>query len=510
MSNDQYPNPWSREASWKRASTPADGEPATPQPTAPQGQPSAPAPQPSVPPVQRSAPAPQPSAPQAQPSAPGRVGGPQPMPGAVAPWSQPRPNDPWAPRPQQQWAEREDRTQPLSIGTWSDRPTPQYQAPQSAPAAAPKKKRGSRAAGLLAAMVLAAGVGGGAGVGAMHLLDEEPVAQPTVTVSTPAQGTTTEVVQADPANPNWSVVAEQASKSVVAIQVMGSGSGGQGSGVVIDGEGHIVTNNHVVMGSGADATITVLLGTTSYAAEMVGTDPSTDLAVIKMVDPPAELNVMSYGDVTELAVGDPVMAIGNPLGLADTVTTGIVSALDRPVTTRAVGATNASADDVVVTAAIQTNAAINPGNSGGALVDGAGKLIGITSSIASLPSASGSASGNIGIGFAIGADQVKYVADQLIATGEAQHPQIGIHAGNIRGTGRVGAQVAQVVEGSPAQAAGVQVGDLVTAVDGKPVMNMESLVALVRAGQVGRDMTLTVMRDGESLDLIITPIAAPR
>ena len=167
-----------------------------------------------------------------------------------------------------------------------------------------------------------------------------------------------------------------------------------------------------------------------------------------------------------MTVGDPVMAVGNPLGLANTVTTGIVSALNRPVTTRAVGGQNVSAQqggDLVVTAAIQTDAAINPGNSGGALVNAAGELVGITSSIASLPSAgSNGQAGNIGIGFAIGARQVKYVADQLIATGVAQHPQIGISATDVQGTGPVGARVASVVTGSPSAAAGLRVGDVVT------------------------------------------------
>ena len=481
----QNPNPWSREA-WTRSSTPHEPPRRQGDVGAGTGRPESPAPG---------------AYPYSAPSANASAGQPSTASG-------PRPDGARPPARNVPSHSPQPSPQPLSVGTWSERPA------QPQPAQRPAKRR-SRAAGMLAVAVLAAGVGGGAGVGVTQLLQDEPAASaPTTTTetATTSQGTTTEVVQADPANPNWTVVAEAASKSVVAIQVMGAnGTGGQGSGVVIDAAGHIVTNNHVVSGSGEGAQIVVLLGTTSYPAEVVGTDPSTDLAVIKLADPPADLAVMAYGDPTEVAVGDPVMAIGNPLGLADTVTTGIVSALDRPVTTRAVGNTPmAQGDDVVVTAAIQTNAAINPGNSGGALVNGAGELIGITSSIASLPSAGSAQAGNIGIGFAIGVDQVKYVADQLIATGTAQHPQIGVSARDVRATGQVGAEVVTVVDGSPAAAAGVQVGDLVTAVDGKPVMSMESLVALVRAGQVGKPMTITVQRAGAEQELTITPSAAVR
>ena len=292
---------------------------------------------------------------------------------------------------------------------------------------------------------------------------------------------------------------------------MGQGGASQGSGVVIDAAGHIVTNNHVVSGSG-DARLTVLLGNVSYEATVVGTDPSTDLAVIKLTNPPSDLATMNFGDAKALKVGDPVMAIGNPLGLADTVTTGIVSALNRPVTTEAVtsGANMAQGSNVVVTAAIQTNAAINPGNSGGALVNTAGELVGITSSIASLSSGGNSQAGNIGIGFAIGADQVQYVAEQLIANGVAQHPQLGVTARDVGQTGQQGAVVASVVPDTGAARAGLREGDLVTAVDGQPVTSTESLVALVRAGRVGEPMTLTVIRGGSAESVTVTPTAATR
>jgi len=361
--------------------------------------------------------------------------------------------------------------------------------------------------------VLAAGVGGGAGFAASQLSGGVADSAASASASASTDATETQIVQADPNNPNWTEVAESAVQAVVAIQVQGQdGSAGQGSGVVIDADGHIVTNNHVVSGSGSNAQIVVLLDDTSYAAEVVGTDPSTDLAVIKLVDPPSKLTVMSIADESELQVGDPVMAIGNPLGLADTVTTGIVSALNRPVTTRAVSNTTIAQgrDDLVVTAAIQTNAAINPGNSGGALVNGEGQLVGVTSSIASLASSSSSQAGNIGLGFAIGAGQVQYVTEQLIEKGVAEHPQIGISASDVSGTGPLGAVVAEVVAGSPAEAGGLRAGDLITEVDGAPVSSTESLVALVRNGRVGREMTLSVVRDDEEIEITVTPVAAAR
>nr|WP_231980537.1 trypsin-like peptidase domain-containing protein [Tessaracoccus coleopterorum] len=372
---------------------------------------------------------------------------------------------------------------------------------------APKGR--SRIAGILAVAILAGGVGGGVGFAASQL------GGGTTTASVGSGGTT--VVQADPNSPNWTAVAKVASKAVVAIDVQTSGGGAQGSGVVIDTEGHIVTNNHVVSGA-LDGKVIVMLGNVSYEATVVGTDPSTDLAVVKLVDPPSDLSVMEFADNQVLSVGDPVMAIGNPLGLADTVTTGIVSALNRPVTTTAASEQQQqlpgfgqlqqqTTAETVVTAAIQTNAAINPGNSGGALVDSSGRLIGITSSIASLSSGQ-SQSGNIGIGFAIGSDQVRYVADQLISTGRAEHPQLGISASDVRTTGQQGAVVAQVVSGSPAASAGLKVDDLITAVDGQTVTGSESLVALVRAGQVGKAMDLTVLRGGKEVTVTVTPVAA--
>src|SRR5450631_1448905 len=214
--------------------------------------------------------------------------------------------------------------------------------------------------------------------------------------------------------PNWAVTAATVSPSVVAITVTSSQGGGQGSGVIFDTKGHILTNNHVVAAGGAGSTLSVTLNDKrTYAATVVGTDPSTDLAVIKLTNAPNDLKAITLGDANAIKVGDQVMAVGNPLGLAGTVTTGIVSALNRPVTTSDAQQQQQqqpgdptqqqqSTADPVVTNAIQTSAAINPGNSGGALVNASGELIGINSAIASLGSSAGSSSqsGNIGIGFA--------------------------------------------------------------------------------------------------------------
>ncbi len=486
--NEQYPHPWSREGTDPRQSAPQQAQP--------QG-------------AENQAGAPAPTTGSGAPSA-----ATQPQPGRQHP-AGPQPTATPHERPTQ-------HGQPGPFTTWNSGPTTAFGTPQAAqPTAttvAPKttKAKGrSRVAGVLAVALLAAGVGGGAGFAAAQLSGQPSGSASGATASTTSgqDGVQTTVVQGDPTNPDWATVAAAASRAVVAIDVTTANGEGQGSGVVIDAAGHIVTNNHVVSGA-SNGTVTVLLGNKSYEATLVGTDPSTDLAVIKLTDPPKDLNVMQFGDSTALKVGDPVMAIGNPLGLADTVTTGIVSALNRPVTTTAVTEqqsgprmTRQSSPDLVVTAAIQTNAAINPGNSGGALVDTSGKLIGITSSIASLSSGQDQA-GNIGIGFAIGSDQVQYVVEQLIATGTAQHPQLGITAGDVRETGQMGAVVGEVGDGSPAAKAGLRTGDLVTAVNGDPVSGSESLVALVRAGRVGEPMTLTVVRDGSEESVEVTPIAA--
>jgi putative serine protease PepD len=328
----------------------------------------------------------------------------------------------------------------------------------------------------------------------------------------------TPVLRGNALAPNWAAIASAVSPSVVAISVTSGQASGQGSGVIYDTKGHILTNNHVVTGAGAGSRLSVILNDKrTYGATVVGTDPTTDLAVIKLTNAPGDLKAIALGDANAIKVGDPVMAVGNPLGLAGTVTTGIVSALNRPVTT-----TDQSTDpfrqqsaNPVVTNAIQTSAAINPGNSGGALVNASGQLIGINSAIASLGSSTGSSnqSGNIGIGFAIPIDEARSIADQLISTGKAIHPYLGVASkdglvadGSAK---RAAAVLTNVVSGTPADKAGMQANDAIIAINGNSVDGPLSLVAQVHEFSVGDMVTLTIVRDGRRLDVNTTLVAKP-
>jgi putative serine protease PepD len=343
--------------------------------------------------------------------------------------------------------------------------------------------------------------------------------------SAPAQQSAP-LVTGSSATPNWVAVASSVEPSVVSVRVdAGNGSGGEGSGIILDAQGHVVTNNHVVADGGSGGSISVVLSDgRTYPATVVGTDPSTDLAVIKLTNPPSGLKPATFGDSTAVKVGDSVMAIGNPLGLSDTVTTGIVSALNRPVTTSASqqqqqnpffgqGQTQAQSE-AVVTNAIQTDAAVNPGNSGGALVDSGGRVIGITSSIASLGASMGSSqSGNIGLGFAIPANEAKDVANQLISSGTVQHAYLGVTLADgtvqVDGAQRQAAVVGTVNSGTPAAKAGLQAKDSVIAINGDALDGADSLVARVRALKPGTTVTLTVVRDGAKQDVDVTLAVRP-
>ncbi len=346
----------------------------------------------------------------------------------------------------------------------------------------------------------------------------------TGTVATAAAGTATQntapLVTATAGQPDWVTVASAVEPSVVSVQISSSrGLLGEGSGVVMDAEGRILTNNHVVSEvSGAQIAV-VLSDGRSYPASIVGTDPATDLAVIKIDSPPSDLTPATFGDSSAVQVGDPVMALGNPLGLSDTVTTGIVSALDRPVTTSAsaqqnpFGGSGGGTSEPVVTNAIQTDAAVNPGNSGGALVDGQGRVIGITSSIASLGSSAGGSSGSIGLGFAIPSNEAKSVADQLVSTGTVQHAYLGVGLSDgtvsLNDAKRQAAMIASVSSGTPAADAGLKNGDAVIAMNGEPLNGAESLIGRVRAASPGTEITLTVVRDGKSIEVPVTLAARP-
>ncbi|MGB3186520.1 MAG: trypsin-like peptidase domain-containing protein [Ornithinimicrobium sp.] len=302
---------------------------------------------------------------------------------------------------------------------------------------------------------------------------------------------------------NWTGVADQVAPSVVSIQVLTANGGGEGSGVVWDDAGHIVTNAHVVDG-GQEVRVTLNDGR-SYPAEITGSDPSTDLAVLQLSDIPEGLTPIDIGDDQALSVGSPVMAIGNPLGLSGTVTTGIVSAMDRPVST---APTSNDPNSGAVTNAIQTSAAINPGNSGGALVDGSGRLIGINSAIASLPSASGETSGNIGIGFAIPMATANGIIDQLIDGGVAEHAFLGVSLtsgeGITGGAVLTGAEVTSVEPGSPAAGGDLQAGDVIVSIDGERVGSSTALVAQVRERASGSEAQIGYLRNGESAEVVVT------
>ena len=298
---------------------------------------------------------------------------------------------------------------------------------------------------------------------------------------------------------DWTAVAKEVSDSVVAIDVATSDGEAKGSGVVISDKGYIATNNHVI--SGAQQIQVTLASGAVYSAKVVGTDTTTDLAVIKLDNPPSDLKVAEFADSDNLAVGEAVMAIGNPLGYDDTATTGIVSALNRPVTV------TDDDNNAIVTNAVQIDAAINPGNSGGPTFNAAGQVIGINSSIASTASSSGTA-GSIGIGFAISSNLVKRVTNEIIDNGSVKHVVLGItiKSSSVEADGvtRGCAQVQAVTDGGPASKAGVKAGDSIVAFNGKAVNNNYSLLGYVRASAMGDKVKLTVVRGGNTMDLEVT------
>ena len=298
---------------------------------------------------------------------------------------------------------------------------------------------------------------------------------------------------------DWTAVAKEVSNSVVSIQTVTSEGTAKGSGAIVSDKGYIVTNNHVI--AGAQQIQVTLANGTIYSAQVVGTDTTTDLAVIKLDNPPSDLKAVEFADSDDLAVGEAVMAIGNPLGYDDTATTGIVSALNRPVTV------TDDDNNAIVTNAVQIDAAINPGNSGGPTFNAAGQVIGINSSIASTASSSSSA-GSIGIGFAIPSNLVKRVANEIIENGSVQHVALGItiKSSTVEADGvtRGCAQVQSVVDGGPASKAGVKAGDSIVAFNGKAVNNNYSLLGYVRASAMNDKVTLTIVRDGHTMDLEVT------
>jgi putative serine protease PepD len=253
----------------------------------------------------------------------------------------------------------------------------------------------------------------------------------------------------------------------------------QGSGFVYDTAGHVVTNYHVVQGA-TSLEVTLADGST-YDATVVGTDPSTDLAVLKIDAPTSKLHPLALADSSAVAVGDGVVAIGSPYGLEETVTSGIVSALGRTIE---------STTGYSIPGTIQTDAAINHGNSGGPLLNLSGQVIGVTSQIES------ESGGNTGVGFAIPSNTVRSVVDQLVAGHEVEHAYLGVRLQET--TGESGAQVASVSDGSPAAKAGLEAGDVITALDGDTIDGADALTAAVSTKSPGDEVTVTYTRDGDS------------
>ncbi len=380
----------------------------------------------------------------------------------------------------------------------------------SAPAAAPvgdtvladdevstsHKPRTGRIVALVAGTALLAGlIGGGVGAAVTSAHDSDTSTANTSLNTGLNTGNTPAVL------PTGSVeaVAKKLLPSVVSIVEKDSSGGGEGSGVVISADGLILTNNHVVEGAAAGGTLSVNLpDNRTVDATIVGRDPSSDLAVIKAKGV-TDLDPATLGSSSSLVVGQTVVAVGSPLGLSGTVTSGIVSALDRPVRT---SSESGQAGQGSVLSAIQTDAAINPGNSGGPLVDLDGKVVGINSAIATLgQSTSGTQSGSIGLGFSIPIDQARVIAQELIKTGKATHAQLGVNVGDATNGG---ALLSGVTAGGPAAKAGLKVGDTVMKVGNRYIDSADALVAAVRSYPPGSQVTLTYVRGGQTATATVT------
>ncbi len=385
--------------------------------------------------------------------------------------------------------------------------SPQYTYPGgpgygAEPARAPgwwTPRRKAAAGGVALALVMAGGVAGGA-VAAL-VGHNTTFASPTAVQ--PASNRSVTGIAA---------IAAAVQPSVVSITVATQVGQSEGSGVILRSDGVIMTNNHVVADASQGGQITVKFSNGKKAsASVLGTDPATDLAVIK-ADGVSGLKPATLGSSDRLQVGDAVVAIGSPLGLEGSVTTGIVSALHRTLSEGGSeqqqqpqlpgqgqnpqqGSRGATIGD-----AIQTDAAINPGNSGGPLVNSYGQVIGVNTAIAT----SGGGNGNIGVGFAIPIDTAKQVADQLIKSGKATHAYLGVTLSDPMGAGEAGALVASVQPGTPAAKAGLKEGDIVTRVDGKPTDGADTLSAAIRSHQPGDKITLTYVRDGKTQTADVT------
>lgn len=384
-------------------------------------------------------------------------------------------------------------------------------------------------------MALAGLLGGGIGAGAVGLAGGGDDVVPGIELNNPESAT------------EVSAAAAKASPSVVTLSVQDGADMGSGSGIILDDDGHILTNTHVVTLGGvtADPDIAVQMNDGSVrSAEVVGTDPLSDLAVVAL-DDTSDITPAELGESGELNVGDTAIAIGAPLGLSGTVTDGIVSTLGRTISVASAAAEGEGSGDVaedqpeesdqdaegeggedgfefyfpdqgsqqaqesIYLNVIQTDAAINQGNSGGALVDSQGRIIGVNVAIASAGGTSaGEGAGNIGVGFSIPIDYAKRIAEDLIEDGEASHGLLGVtvDAGQVESVEDLtaGAHVAEVADGSPAAEAGLESGDVITAVNDRDVQDTVSLTALIREYPAGETVTLTYLRDDEEQTAEVT------
>jgi putative serine protease PepD len=397
------------------------------------------------------------------------------------------------------------------------RPIPSYQqppapwAPGYAPNPAPSKT--SRGRGLTAAVLAGALVlGGAAGVGGsaiFHAFNDDGTTGTPSNSSSPFQATKTTVV------PDGTIekVAQSVLPSVVKVNVTSSSGAGSGSGIILSKDGKILTNNHVVTGAGDNGTITVNFNDgTTKRAKVIGTDPVTDVAVIQ-AEGASDLTPAALGNSSGLKVGQTVVAVGSPYGLNATVTTGIVSALNRPVSVSQAEETpqqlpfgapeqqqQQGQQDLSTTyPAIQTDAAINPGNSGGPLVDMSGRVVGINSSIRTASDNSTDQGGSIGLGFSIPIDEVLPIVNQITDHQDPTHARLGVSVSDVSGnTLTQGAQLRSIENSGAAAKAGLKVGDVITKVDDQVIDGSESLVATIRGHRPGDSVQVTYLRDGKS------------
>ncbi|WP_244951806.1 S1C family serine protease, partial [Streptomyces spinoverrucosus] len=458
-------------------------------PAVPAPAPAAPTPAPAVPAQAQAVPTPTQAVP--APTPPPVTGMPAPPPTTDTPPSPASPDAPASPNP---WHRYDPWAAPNPTPGAAVAAAPLQQTGAAIPTEQQRRKRAKKI--LVVGTVLVALVSGGVGgvVGA-YLERNGGVEQ----VELPQAGQEAAGRDAD----SVAGIAARALPSVVTLHVSGSGEAGTGTGFVLDGRGHILTNNHVVEPAGADGDITVTFHSGETAkAEVVGRDGGYDLAVVR-VRGVSGLKPLPLGNSDNVQVGDPVVAIGAPFDLAGTVTSGIISAKERPITA---GGESGDASDISYVDALQTDAPINPGNSGGPLLDAQARVVGINSAIRSASDGSdlgGGQSGSIGLGFAIPINQGKRVAEELINTGKATHPVIGVTLDmNYTGDGaRVGTKGsdgdAPVTPGGPGDKAGIEPGDIITEVDGQRIHSGSELIVKTRAHRPGDRLELTLQRDGE-------------